>query len=822
MEFISNPQLELAFDYARNTNKNIFLTGKAGTGKTTFLHQLKKEAVKRMVVVAPTGVAAINAKGMTIHSLFQLPFGVFYPGKKDDPSRKRKFRKEKINLIRSLDLLVIDEISMVRADLLDAVDQVLRRYRGGYEPFGGVQLLMIGDLHQLPPVVKNEEWDIMREYYDTPYFFGSQALRKGGLVTIELKHIYRQSDSTFINLLNKVRTNQVDNGVLDTLNSRYIPNFRPNEKEGYIILTSHNAAAQRTNNRKLAQIDAEVHKFEAEIKGDFPSYMYPTEEVLEMKVGAQVMFIKNDASYEKRYYNGKIGQITRIDDEVIYVVCSDDSTPIAVGKEEWDNTKYSLDSATKEVSEDVVGTFIQYPLKLAWAITIHKSQGLTFERAVIDAKLAFAHGQVYVALSRCKTFEGIVLQSKINYSSVKTDSVVRNYTEDATRNAPGKSDLLEAKKEFQQSLLRELFGFEAMKQAFNRLNRVFMEHEGSFVGSAPSDFKKLAILAAERIFNFAEKFQPILETYFFQTDLPTENGTLQQRIIKASAYFCQQLYNELLPKAREITIVTDNKAVREKAEDILNNLQLQIFIQNACFKAAKDGFIVKDYIRAKADAQMDFENDQRKAAVRAEFNKIRKNVPHPQLYAELVQWRNTTAVENGVEHYRILTTKSIQELVEKLPTVPQELIKIKGIGKSKVKQFGSAILEMIDRYCIENGISKTQNQISLDIAAPVKKSKRSQTKEVSLNLFKSGNDIDQIAKMRSLTRNTIEGHLAHFVSLGELDILELLPSGKINKIEAVFEEHPNASLSEIKDWLGENYSYGEIRLVLSYLKKENS
>ena len=319
MSFQSNPQLELAFDYVRNTHKNIFLTGKAGTGKTTFLHQIKQEATKRMVVVAPTGVAAINAGGMTIHSFFQLPFGPYLPGSVQDPSRQRRFSGEKIRLIQSIDLLVIDEISMVRADVLDGIDDVLRRYRDRSKPFGGVQLLMIGDLHQLPPVVKDEEWNLLREHYQTAYFFGSHALRGTDPISIELKHIYRQSDTTFIDLLNKVRDNKIDEAVLATLNSRYVAHFQPTEEEPYITLTAHNASAQSINGEKLAEIRQPRQTFKAAVQGDFPNYAFPADEIFECKKDAQVMFVKNDLAREKRFYNGKIGKITGFREGVIIV-----------------------------------------------------------------------------------------------------------------------------------------------------------------------------------------------------------------------------------------------------------------------------------------------------------------------------------------------------------------------------------------------------------------------------------------------------------------------------------------------------------------------
>jgi ATP-dependent exoDNAse (exonuclease V) alpha subunit len=401
----TNPELELAFEYVNATNRHIFLTGKAGTGKTTFLHRIRDQVPKRMAVVAPTGVAAINARGVTIHSLFQLPFGVLTPDRIRAELPKRRFSGKKINLLKSLDLLVIDEISMVRADVLDALDAVLRRYRRNRRPFGGLQLLMIGDLHQLPPVVKDQDWEQLRPHYDTAYFFGSLALRQAKPTVVQLKHIYRQSDGHFIDLLNKVRNNRIDATVLEQLNSRYRPDFRPYGEEGYITLTSHNRTARAINTEKLAELPGQATVFQAEVNGDFPESMYPNEPELHFKVGAQVMFNKNDSYPDRLYYNGKIGRITAIAGEEITVQCPGEA-PITVGPVAWENRKYSINSVTKEVSDSIVGTYTQHPLRLAWAITIHKSQGLTFERVVIDAEAAFAHGQVYVALSRCKSFEG--------------------------------------------------------------------------------------------------------------------------------------------------------------------------------------------------------------------------------------------------------------------------------------------------------------------------------------------------------------------------------------------------------------------------------
>ena len=387
MDILSNPQLQLAFDFVQFTCKNIFLTGRAGTGKTTFLKYLKEKSPKRMIVVAPTGVAAINAGGVTIHSFFQLPLGPYVPVEHagnniyEEVNQRplnniQRFNREKINIIKTLDLLIIDEISMVRADVLDGVDAVMRRFKDYSKPFGGVQLLLIGDLQQLPPVIKDEEWNILKNYYNTGFFFSSIALQKTQYVSIELKYIFRQADKAFIDILNKVRNNRVDAETLSELNKRYNRGSKIQSEEGYITLTTHNAKAHELNDSKLRNLSGNAQSFAATIQGDFPEYSYPTDFNLTLKIGAQVMFVKNDYAREKLYYNGKIGKITKFDDDIIYVKCPDEHAEIPVERVEWQNAKYSLDENTKAITETVTGAFVQYPLKLAWAITIHKSQGL--------------------------------------------------------------------------------------------------------------------------------------------------------------------------------------------------------------------------------------------------------------------------------------------------------------------------------------------------------------------------------------------------------------------------------------------------------------
>ena len=809
MNLQTNPQLELAFDYVRETSTNIFLTGKAGSGKTTFLRQIKADGGKRMAVVAPTGVAAINAGGMTIHSLFQLPFGLHVP----DGHRKeehRKFSREKLNLIRSLDLLVIDEISMVRADLLDAVDDAMRRFRDDDRPFGNVQLLMIGDLHQLPPVVKQEDWETLSRFYETPYFFGSVALKKTDYVSIELKHIYRQSDATFIDLLNKVRDNRLDETTLRTLNSRYVPNFRPPPNESYITLTATNAVALDTNTRNLAQLREKSHFFTATIQGDFPANSYPTEQKLEFKRGAQVMFIKNDLQPEKRYYNGKIGHIAGISDEAIYVRCEGESHDTMVVPDEWRNVKYALNETTKEIEEQVLGTFIQYPLKLAWAITIHKSQGLTFERAIIDAQAAFAHGQVYVALSRCKSFEGIVLRSRIDYSSVKTDPVVKHYSDEAERNAPSESQVRQAKRQYQQTLITDLFSFQSIEQTLSRLRRTYQEHQSQLGAEAVQQVAGLARQTHESLTAVADKFHPQLLAYFQDEGMPEENPVLRQRIVKAVGYFTEKIAG-LMQAANTVPKLTDNQAVRGLVSSQLKQLQWQLFIKQASFAACSQGFSTVSYKRAQFDAELDF---ARQFTQRAETEAIPQGVPHPELYGQLLQYRQTMADKQGIAQPAVLTSESLRLLVVMLPTTQSAISKIRGIARKRLQRYGKDIEAIIRRYC-------QANQIPLDNASAenlFQAETGSSTKEITMAMFQAGKSVAQIATERGLTLSTIQGHLAHYVQENQLDIHRVLAQDKLDEMDQFCTANPTATLSEAKTHFGSKFDYGELRIGIGYLR----
>ena len=803
-----NTQLDLAFDFVQYTNKNIFLTGKAGTGKTTFLHQLRKNSLKRLAVVAPTGVAAINAGGVTINSFFQLAFGPYIPSSTTKSEYKR-FSKEKINLIKSLDLLVIDEISMVRADTLDHIDEVLRRFKDHKKPFGGVQLLMIGDLHQLSPVVKDEDWTILKSHYPNLFFFSSKALTATEPVSIELKHIYRQVDSNFIDLLNSVRQNQINENVLKKLNQRYIPDFNPGDEEGYITLTTHNKSAQEINEGKLKELAGQMYKFHAIIQDDFPEYSYPTVAELELKKGAQVMFVKNDSSRERLFFNGKIGVITSISEEQILVKCTDDLSEIEVSPLVWTNIKYELDTETKELKEKIIGTFTQFPLKLAWAITIHKSQGLTFEKAVIDANLAFAHGQVYVALSRCKSFEGMVLRSPISFNSVKTDGTVSEYTRNAKENEPGEEQLNTSRIDFQQSLIFELFDFSLLKTHFFHLKKLSEDHHTILDPAITDLLQSMRTLAEKDIYEVSDNFKKQLSHYFIGNVLPEENTELQNRIKKACAYFNEKISSILFETLKKLNTDTDNKAVGISIKGIIDDFFKEISIKIALLKVSLNGFSTISYLQTKSNAEIDYK-PIKSPLLNASYSS--ENILHPELYQEIRNWRDDLAREWGVPLYLVLAQKSILEILRFLPSNAPELENIKGLGKTRVKQYGTDLLEIINAYCKEKGIERELHELPIE-----EKKIKTDTKKISFDLFKQGKTISEIAKERAFTTGTIEGHLAYYIKSGEISIFEIVSKIKVAKIMAYLIQNPEASTVDTKIALGDEISYGELKAVLSHL-----
>jgi len=707
---IENPQLEMAFNFVQYTNRNVFLTGKAGTGKTTFLHNLKKVSPKRMIVVAPTGVAAINAGGVTIHSFFQLPFGPFTPAQNDEDSKEnrnvQKFTREKTNIIRSMDLLVIDEISMVRADVLDAIDDVLRRYKNKHKPFGGVQLLMIGDIQQLAPVIKDDEWAILRQWYNSIYFFSSRALNMTEYIGIELKHIYRQKDSVFINMLNKIRDNSIDEDLLTEINKRYDPEFAKNTPEGYIILTTHNHQARSINDRMLAKINDKEHCFKAHSQGEFPEYAYPTDKELILKEGAQVMFVKNDTSREKLFYNGKIGVIDKINKDNVVVKCNGDEECIMVELAEWQNIKYSINDATEEIQEEVVGTFIQYPLKLAWAITIHKSQGLTFEKAIIDASAAFAHGQVYVALSRCKTLEGLVLSSKLTQRSIISDTTVQRFSGKVSENQPRKDEFEKCQYEYQKELLVELFDFTPIRRQLAYCLKIYTENVGSLHEGLKNSLEQLITFVNAELLTISDKFKPHLYKMLELEPNAEKNQQLQERILKASKYYVEKINTGVLSVLEDIVIESDNKSVKKSIDKAIEKVKTEVLIKRACFEQCGHGFIVKDFLSTRAKASIEKpQKEKKKEKQKSDFEFTSKSITHPDLFEELKDWRKRKAEELDQPAFFVLHQKCLFQIIEQLPSTLEELQKIKGIGKKKVKAFGEEIIEIIERYCTDNRVN---------------------------------------------------------------------------------------------------------------------
>lgn len=712
--------LELAYNYAQYTRRNIFLTGKAGTGKTTFLRRLQLETNKRMIVLAPTGVAAINAGGVTIHSFFQLAPGLYLPGQNisgREKQSKYSFSKHKINILRSLDLLVIDEVSMVRCDLLDAIDEVLRRYQNRNLPFGGVQLLLIGDLQQLAPVTTEDEWLLMRQHgYTTPYFFGSQALNQTDYTTIELTHVYRQADPTFVNMLNQVRDNKIDAQTLSLLNNRYLPNFKPNDEDGYITLTTHNAQAQDINRMKLLLLPTRPAIYSAKVEGEFPEISYPTDAQLELKIGAQVMFCKNDPNHQ--YYNGKIGQVVKCDKEKVWVRCAPDSldaeTPevekiIEVIPQEWTNTKYKTNEKTGEITEEIVGKFTQIPLKTAWAITIHKSQGLTFDRAIINAGRAFSPGQVYVALSRCRTLEGMVLSTPIPPGVISVDPQVVQYNHFIQDRQPTIEDLRNDRRAFIEDILCKVFDFEQLQMRLNYVVRLFDEHLYKQYPLKVASVKAIRDEVEKDLTNVGKTFQQQIRSMMIQAATFEENPQLQDRVRRGTLYYFNKTTEILQNFIDDGLPEIDNKANREQLErefQLLESdyqLKVQLFTQ-----FSSHGFTLNGYWDAKAIATMTpeekKEQEKKKAAKagKSKKEKIEKiqvsendDIKNPRLFSALREWRSEKAIALKVPAYTIMHNATLIAIANNKPQNLKELLSMPGVGKKVLGAFGAELLEII-------------------------------------------------------------------------------------------------------------------------------
>ena len=831
-----NIMFSMAADFVNYSSRPVFLTGKAGTGKTTFLKYIKEHTNKQTAVLAPTGVAAINAGGVTIHSFFQLPFTPYIPASQgfassDEMMDKHhllgriKVNRERREVYQKLELLIIDEISMVRCDVVDAIDVVLRSFRNRHnEPFGGVQVLYIGDMFQLPPVAKEEEWSILSKYYKSPFFFDSKVVTEYPPVHIELNKIYRQNEKVFIDILNKVRNNEMDFDAFEKLHDRYDPQFLMPKNDSYIILTTHNYKADAINAAELNKLKGESHAYKAEITGDFNDKNYPVDAVLQLKIGAQVMFVKNDT--DKRFFNGKIGEVTRLEDKAVFVRCKDTDGEIEVKPEKWDNIRYTLNN--ESVDEDVIGSYKQIPLRYAWAITIHKSQGLTFEKAVIDAGSSFASGQVYVALSRCTTLNGIVLRSKLTPYNMQTDERIVQFAQQKHNVTALTQQLQKSKSDYQKETILKLFDFSSLLQQSGRVMKVFYEHQTSF-NEGTQEWLEGLHKAIEQQQTVAGKFELQLMMLLEQEALPEENEAAQKRIVSAVAHFTKE-WETLYQTIPQSPAITDSKMIALAYNNELRALYHAISLRLALLKSCAHGFHTEVYNKAKKE----FSTGNVSVNAYAGSNERKTENAHPDLYRQLRQLRDTICADLEVPIYMVCGSAALDEMSQYLPSTPAQLAQITGFGKVKVQQFGERFLRIINRYADEHSLTSTiadkkvkkqrKEKDKDDADKPVAETKPDTKKETFI-LYKQGKALDEIAEQRKLSKQTIEGHLAYFVQEGMVSVDELVTREKLVLIEPALEDYDGKTLGSVKNKLGDDISYGEIRLALAwkeFLKKDSA
>ena len=759
METVS-AEAKYTLQFINQTQRSLFLTGKAGTGKTTLLREIIRSTHKNTVVVAPTGIAALNASGVTIHSMFQLPFAGFIPETisphfseyvkfETKSTLVRHFRMSGLKkaVIRNMELLIIDEVSMLRADLLDAIDFTMQSIRKSRTPFGGVQVVYIGDLLQLPPVVKEEEWSILKAYYKGKFFFHSHVVQNYPPIYIELSKIFRQSDDSFISILNNLRNNQITRDDIQKLNSFVQPNFDLKSNQGYITLTTHNAKADAINQQSLIDLNGKLYTYLPEIVGEFPDKIYPVEAQLELKVGAQVMFVKNDLSFNKQYFNGKMGVVQSLSPEEILVSFPEENVTIAVEKYEWQNIRYMVNEMTKEIEEEVLGTFVHYPIKLAWAITVHKSQGLTFDKAAIDVSQVFLPGQAYVAFSRLRSLDGLVLLSPIQMNGISNDPEVMDYAMNKAEPSLLENTLQKETQKFVHSYLKSTFDWSALAQEWRN-------HQFSYNDKAAVSAKaKHALWAKQNSDIMGELVEPARK-FLNQVNKLFESDTVDvtfiaERIEAAHDYFFKTLdglVGEILWKLEEVKRV---KKAKTYFDELLELEELQT-------KAILRMMKAKALIQTIASGQ--------------------------EITKECI---NTVAVKN----YRSNKIESIQ---------------------TEFKSQNVSLIE--DEYDIERYASKKESK---------KKEPKKSTFLVTYELWQEKNSISEIASIRKLTKQTISTHLAKLIEIKAVSISEVLTEDKLKALSKAFEGHNEESLSPLKEKYGDEFTWDELKLFKASLTAEN-
>ncbi len=752
---IITAEAEYVLQFINQTNRSIFLTGKAGTGKTTLLKEIIQTTHKNAVVVAPTGIAALNAGGVTIHSMFQLPFGGFIPEfnvdahftdsvkfeTKDSLRRHFKMSGLKKAVIRNMELLIIDEVSMLRSDLLDAIDYMMQSVRKKTVAFGGVQVLFIGDLLQLPPVIRDEEWRRLRNYYKGKFFFHANVIQQNPPLYIELSKIFRQSDDQFISVLNNLRNNKITPTDIEILNQFVQPNFDLKSNKGYITLTTHNVKADTINSQSLIDLEGKSKSYTAEIIGEFPDKIYPIDLKLELKIGAQIMFIKNDLSIEKNYFNGKMGVVKSLSDEEIIIHFPDENKTIEIEKYEWQNIRYTLNQNTKEIEEEVLGTFVHYPIKLAWAITVHKSQGLTFDKAALDVSQVFLPGQAYVALSRLRSLNGLVLLSPLRMNGISNDQDVMDYAENKATQNDLENTLLQDTKVFLHTYLKSSFDWIDLAQQWRNHQYSYNEKSDISEKSKHAIWAKKQTEEIEKLLDPSKKFISQLNKVFSET---VDLQFVLERIDAAYNYFIQPLDNlvyEILWKLEEVKRI---KKVKAYYDELLVLEELQI---KAVLRLMKAKLLIETVVKGEAISKDKLTSDE-------------------------------------IKFYRI----------RKVETISQEF---KNVNVTLIEDDDD-----IDLYAKKKKVPK--------------ESKKSTVQE-TYELWQQQNSIKEIAAIRKLTAQTISTHIAKLIETETISINDVLPQDKIQELAKIFKGFKGDTVGELKEKYGDKFTWDELKIFKASL-----